>query len=73
MPLYNGSLNSLARADGADHDGICDQVAEQMLQAFDYLDSSHLCHRDVKPDNILYMAVGPGTYHFYLTDFGFVK
>jgi serine/threonine protein kinase len=49
---------------------LCDQVLEQMLSALDFLAFNKLCHRDVKPDNILYdHAAGKG-YHFQLADFG---
>jgi serine/threonine protein kinase len=42
-----------------------------MLQALDFLDSHNQCHRDVKPENILYSDMGQKKYLFQLADFGF--
>lgn len=45
-------------------------VALHILSALDYLESKGICHRDVKPDNILYQLDGKGGYIFQLADFG---
>lgn len=41
-----------------------------MLSAFDYLASQNLCHRDIKPQNILYDCLDSDKYLFQLADFG---
>jgi serine/threonine protein kinase len=41
----------------------------QMLSALDYLSSKELCHRDVKPSNILFDKIDR-RYNFQLADFG---
>jgi serine/threonine protein kinase len=41
-----------------------------MLRALDYLAFQNVCHRDVKPDNILFRHLGEQRYHFQLADFG---
>jgi serine/threonine protein kinase len=44
-----------------------------MLEALDYLAFRRLCHRDVKPDNILYMPINDHECIFQLADFGFAN
>lgn len=75
MPLRPGNLSSLAKARDTlcDDDSLCMQVLEQMLCALDYLAHQRLCHRDVKPENILYWHVAQGVYGFQLADFGLVN
>ncbi|RMD43672.1 hypothetical protein DV735_g1410, partial [Chaetothyriales sp. CBS 134920] len=43
----------------------------EMLEALDYLAFRGWIHRDVKLENILYSPIGPDSYLFQLTDFGF--
>jgi hypothetical protein len=69
MPLREGSLHSLVEGKKSTHE-LCDQVLGQMLQALDYLASQNLCHRDIKPQNILYETLEQGKYRFQLADFG---
>ncbi|KAH6614529.1 kinase-like domain-containing protein [Chaetomium sp. MPI-SDFR-AT-0129] len=69
MPLREGSLHSLVAGRKSTHE-LCDQVLEQMLSALDYLASQNLCHRDIKPQNILYEPLGQSRYCFQLADFG---
>ena len=49
----------------------CQLVALQMCQALKYLHDRDICHRDVKPDNILIYSHDP--YVFKLSDFGLSK
>lgn len=78
MALCTGSLRELAneqqrelRADAVSWQW---QALEQMLRALDYLTTLNLCHRDVKPENILYNEGGTsGRYRFQLADFGLAK
>ncbi|KAK7398462.1 hypothetical protein QQX98_012149 [Neonectria punicea] len=71
MPLREGNLTSLANTvERSSHDELCFQVLEQMLKALDYLAFTNFCHRDLKPDNILYKRLGGDRFHFQLTDFG---
>lgn len=44
----------------------------QILKALHYLASQNLCHRDVKPANILYSKLDRAKYLFELADFGLV-
>ncbi|CAK7217491.1 hypothetical protein SCUCBS95973_003172 [Sporothrix curviconia] len=76
MPLRAGSLQNLADdvSRPCTFDDLCTQVLQQMLGALDYLDCNGMCHRDVKPDNILYWDnTGHGVYTFQLADFGLAK
>ena len=41
-----------------------------MLEVLDYLAFRNLCHRDVKPDNILYIVINERDCLFQLADFG---
>lgn len=52
------------------HDDTLSQLLQQMLEALDYLAFRGLCHRDVKPDNILYTPIGDMKWIFQLADFG---
>lgn len=73
MPLRDGSLDALTK-EGKVTSELCDQVLREMLSALDYLAFNHLCHRDVKPQNILYDCLPePNKYKFQLADFGFVN
>ncbi|KJZ69990.1 hypothetical protein HIM_10617 [Hirsutella minnesotensis 3608] len=70
MGLMQGTLESLVKS------GISTPVIQlgecvfhQMLQAIDCLAFEGIIHRDVKPENILYVWQSSG-YHFQLGDFG---
>lgn len=69
--MRTGNLRSLARATARrwTDDQLTVAVLEQMLSALDYLACSDMCHRDVKPENILYWEDTHG-YIFQLGDFG---
>jgi serine/threonine protein kinase len=72
MPLRTGSLSKIAPLSLTRQDQnaiVMDYLAPQMRSALDYLSSHGLCHRDVKPDNILYGVVG-NRYIYQLADFG---
>jgi serine/threonine protein kinase len=49
---------------------VADSVSHQMLQALDCLAWKGIVHRDVKPENILYVSQPGGKYQFPLGDFG---
>jgi serine/threonine protein kinase len=49
------------------------QLLRHILEALDYLAFRGWCHRDVKPDNILYTPSGDNSCLFQLADFGFVN
>ncbi|KAK7218399.1 hypothetical protein V2G26_006402 [Clonostachys chloroleuca] len=70
MPLRDGNAKSLAEKVGFFSRQLVDQVFHEMLQALDFLACSNVCHRDVKPENILYSTLGKGIYRFQLADFG---
>ena len=73
MPLYDGNLASLVHSKERQqwsNDELCTMMLEQMLGALDYLASERTCHRDVKPENILYSWDPPGQLRFRLADFG---
>ena len=73
MPLRPGNLSSLANTQDrpCTDDQLCVKVLEQMLAALDYLALNDICHRDVKPENILYwVSTDSRGYTFQLADFG---
>jgi len=72
MPLRQGTLRSVVKARDRrmTDDDLSAAVLEQMLSALDYLACNDICHRDVKPDNILYWTNPGGDYTFQLADFG---
>ncbi|KAL8303423.1 hypothetical protein RB600_007054 [Gaeumannomyces tritici] len=81
MPLRMGSLKALVKTrDMAEmpDNKLSLLVLEQMLSALDYLAGNNMCHRDVKPDNIIYYWVqldskdplNDKAYTFQLADFG---
>ncbi|KAK3361424.1 kinase-like domain-containing protein [Lasiosphaeria ovina] len=76
MPLRDGSLRKLRDSDDVDQDqkmAALNNMTYQMLCALDYLSSKGLCHRDVKPDNILFDINEDQTFKFQLADFGLAK
>lgn len=73
MPMRTGSVRHLADAKVRPFsvDTLCTMVLEQILYALDYTASRNVCHRDVKPENILYYPTGRDQqYTFQLADFG---
>lgn len=71
MSLKEGNVNDLVKRFPlvrSDEDTLT-KLLQQMLAALDYLTSRQLCHRDVKPANILYTIKG-GNCIFQLADFG---
>ena len=77
MELKDGSLGSLLKNKKAlgsvqQFDKVTDTVLKQMLQALDFLACHQVIHRDVKPDNILYISTSSDKcgYRFQLGDFG---
>ena len=68
MGLKEGILESLIENGSCPH--IADSVFQQMLQALDCLAWNGIVHRDVKPENILYVSQPGGQYQFHLGDFG---
>lgn len=69
MGLKEGTLESLIES-GADASAIADSAFPQMLQALDCIAWKGIVHRDVKPENILYISQPDGQYQFQLGDFG---
>lgn len=71
MPYRAGTLYDLARK-GHVLIPVYKQVLQQILDALHYLEGKRICHRDVKPQNILYDVVDAEKhrYHFQLADFG---
>ncbi|ROW08765.1 hypothetical protein VPNG_06404 [Cytospora leucostoma] len=67
MGLKTGSLEQLVRSNS---DLNPDIVFHHILQALGYLAFEGLIHRDVKPENILYVEKD-NEHHFQLGDFGF--
>jgi len=68
MGLKEGTLESLieSRSDRLSPD----IVFREMLEAIDCLALHDLIHRDMKPENILYITRSDGQYQFQLGDFG---
>ncbi|KAH8598558.1 kinase-like domain-containing protein [Bisporella sp. PMI_857] len=69
MGLKEGTLESLVGS-GADAVAVANSVFPQMLQALDRIAWEGIVHRDVKPENILYISQPDGQYQFQLGDFG---
>ena len=69
MGLKEGTLESLIES-GADAFAVANSVFPQMLQALDCIAWKGIVHRDVKPENILYISLPDGQYQFQLGDFG---
>lgn len=69
MGLKEGTLASLILK-GADEDAIATRAYQHMLQALDYIANKGIVHRDVKPENILYITQPDGQFWFQLGDFG---
>ena len=55
---------------GADASAVANLVFPQMLEALDCIAWMGIIHRDVKPENILYVSQPDGQYQFQLGDFG---
>jgi serine/threonine protein kinase len=69
MGLKEGTLESLVES-GVDASPVANSVFPQMPQALDCIAWKGIVHRDVKPENILYMSQPDGQYQFQLGDFG---
>ncbi|KAK2797257.1 hypothetical protein FQN50_009265 [Emmonsiellopsis sp. PD_5] len=69
MALQEGSLRGLIES-GISGVEVVKSVASNILEALDFIASKGVIHRDVKPDNILYMSEPAGIYNFLLGDFG---
>jgi serine/threonine protein kinase len=70
MGLKEGTLESLVESGPAPSTFIAGLVFGHMLQALDFLAYNDIIHRDVKPENILYVSQLDGQYQFQLGDFG---
>ncbi|KAK4065225.1 uncharacterized protein Triagg1_8664 [Trichoderma aggressivum f. europaeum] len=72
MPFREGSITRLIKKGSiSDYRQFCYDLLQQSLSGLDYLASSNVCHRDVKPDNILYYTLpDKNSYHFQIADFG---
>jgi len=70
MGLKEGTLKSLVEKENDLTEPTANSVFSQILQAIDYLAYNDIVHRDVKPENILYISAPSGQYHFQIGDFG---
>lgn len=69
MGLKEGNLESLVER-GVCPVAVANSVFPQMLQALDCIAWNGIVHRDVKPENILYISQPDDQYQFQLGDFG---
>jgi hypothetical protein len=72
MPLQKGSLSQLGTLDPVGKRDLLATMLYQMLLALEYLAAKGICHRDVKPDNILYDDKN-GQFIFQLADLGLIN
>ena len=70
MGLKEGTLQSLIGGWEASVTDLAHSLFHQMLQALDCLAVNGIVHRDVKPENILYVSRPNAQYRFQLGDFG---
>jgi serine/threonine protein kinase len=70
MGLKEGTLESLVESGSVLPTPVADSVFPQILKALDCLAYNGIVHRDVKPENILYVSQPGGQYQFQLGDFG---
>lgn len=72
MGLKDGSLKSLVTGGSFPcmNETLAWSIFHQMLQALDCLAANGIVHRDVKPENILYISLLHGEFLFQLGDFG---
>jgi serine/threonine protein kinase len=70
MGLKEGTLESMVESGDGLPTSVADSLFPQMLQALDCLAYNGIVHRDVKPENILYVSQPGGQYQFQLGDFG---
>ncbi|KAI0542540.1 kinase-like domain-containing protein [Xylaria digitata] len=69
MGLKEGTLTSVVERGSLPRLELSDIVFNHMLQAIDFLATKNIVHRDIKPDNILYV-MRTGRHLFQLGDFG---
>lgn len=69
MGLKEGTLASLVLT-GRNEDAIAGRAYQHTLQALDFIACKGMVHRDVKPENILYITQPGGHFQFQLGDFG---
>lgn len=70
MGLNEGTLQSLIQHKGKLSALEIDTVLHSMLKALDCLVQKKIVHRDVKPENILYVSLPNSQFQFQLGDFG---
>lgn len=66
-----GDLGKLIHTHGPLPETVVQAMADQLLDAFEYMHERGITHRDVKPDNILISSTDP--FEVKLTDFGLSK
>jgi serine/threonine protein kinase len=49
------------------------KVLKQVLDALKYMHGQGVCHRDIKPDNILLIRTGSGSLRVKVADFNVAK
>lgn len=75
MSIKDGNLRELFRRfpSARFHRSVFKTLLGQMLEALDYLAFREHCHRDGKPQNILYTCVNDSQYRYQLTDFSLAQ
>lgn len=69
---FGGTLEDLISSPHQTPAAVVAFFACQILEQLMPMHAKNLCHRDVKPENIL-LGIGPGYFTLHLTDFAFTK
>jgi len=73
LPMMEGDLFNLIKGSSHFTEEQARDISRQTARGLDYLHSIGICHRDLKPDNILYRIDKEGHIQVCIADFGLSK